>query len=57
MEGPVEGTGEFVVVARDAAAKEAEDVFVDEVEPEEAMAVESSCVAQASEGVPGGGYY
>ena len=55
MEGPVEGGGELVVVAGDAAAEEAEDVLVDEVEPEEAVAVHASGVAQAGEDVPGGG--
>ena len=55
MEGPVEGGGELVVVAWDAAAEEAEDVLVDEVEPEEAVAVGGSGVAQAGEDVPGRG--
>jgi hypothetical protein len=55
VEAPVEGTGELVVVARDAAAEEAEDVLVDEVEPEEAVAVEASGVAQTGKDVPGGG--
>src|SRR5208283_29908 len=55
VEAPVEGAGELVVVARDAAAEEAEDVLVDEVEPEEAVAVNGSGVAQAGEDVPGRG--
>ncbi len=53
---PVESCGELVVVAGDAAAEEAEDVLVDEVEPEEAVAVGSSGVAEAGEDVPRGGY-
>ena len=55
MEGPVEGGGEFVVVAGDAAAEEAKDVLVDEVEPEEAVAVQAAGVAQAGKDVPGSG--
>ncbi len=55
MEGPVEVAGELVVVAGDAAAEEAEDVLVDEVEPEEAVAVGAAGVAQAGEDVPRGG--
>ena len=55
VEAPVEGGGELVVVARDAAAEEAEDMLVDEVEPEEAVAVDAPGVAQAGEDVPGGG--
>ena len=55
MEAPVEVAGELVVVARDAAAEEAEDVLVDEVEPEEAVAVHAAGVAQAGEDVPGRG--
>ncbi len=56
VEGPVEVAGELVVVAGDAAAEEAEDVLVDEVEPEEAVAVGAAGVAQAGEDVPRGGY-
>ena len=56
VQGPVEVAGELVVVAGDAAAEEAEDVLVDEVEPEEAVAVGAAGVAQAGEDVPGGGY-
>ena len=55
VERPVEEAGELVVVARDAAAEEAEDVLVDEVEPEEAVAVCAAGVAEAGEDVPGGG--
>ncbi len=55
VEGPVEVAGELVVVAGDAAAEEAEDVLVDEVEPEEAVAVGTAGVAEAGEDVPGGG--
>ena len=55
VEAPVEVAGELVVVRRDAAAEEAEDVLVDEVEPEEAVAVHAAGVAQAGEDVPGGG--
>ncbi len=46
MERPVEGSGELVVVLGIALADEAEEVFVDEVEPEEAV------VAKAGEDVP-----
>ena len=52
VERPVEVAGELVVVAGDAAAEEAEDVLVDEVEPEEAVAVHAAGVAQAGEDVP-----
>ena len=53
---PEEVGGELVVVAGDAAAEEAEDVLVDEVEPEEAVAFHAAGVAEAREDVPGGGY-
>ena len=39
----------------DAPAEEAEEVLVDEVEPEEAVAVHAAGVAEAGEDVPGGG--
>ena len=55
VEAPVEIAGELVVVARDAAAEEAEDVLVDEVEPEEAVAAHAAGVAEAGEDVPGRG--
>jgi hypothetical protein len=55
MERPVQIRGELVVVAGDTAAEEAEDVLVDEVEPEEAVAVGAAGVAEAGEDVPGGG--
>ena len=38
-----------------SAAEEAEEVLVDEVEPEEAVAVHAAGVAEAGEDVPGGG--
>ena len=56
VEAPVEVAGELVVVTRDAAAEEAEDVLVDEVEPEEAVAIHPPCVAQAGENVPRSGH-
>ncbi len=52
VQRPVERGGELVVVARDAAAEEAQQVFVDEVEPEEAVAARAAGVAQAGEDVP-----
>src|SRR3984885_2885689 len=55
MEAPKEGAGEFVVVHRVGAPKEAEKVLVDEVEPEEAVAVHATGVAEAGENVPGSG--
>ena len=55
VEGPVKIAGEFVVIVRDASAEEAEDVLVDEVEPEEAVAVGSSGVSERGENVPRGG--
>ncbi len=51
----VEGGGELVIVHRVTAAEEAEEVLVDEVEPEEAVAVHASGVAEAGEDVPGSG--
>ncbi len=55
MEGPEEISGELVVVHGDALAQEAEEVLVDEVEPEEAVTVGSAGVAEAGEDVPRGG--
>ena len=55
VEAPVEVAGELVVVHRDAPAEEAQEVLVDEVEPEEAVAVHAAGVAQAGEDVPGRG--
>ena len=55
MEAPEEVAGELVVVLGEALAEEAEEVLVDEVEPEEAVAVHASGVAQAGEDVPRGG--
>ena len=54
VKAPEEGAGEFVVVHRVTATEEAEEVLVDEVEPEEAVAVHAAGVAEASEDVPGG---
>src|ERR1700736_2100644 len=54
VQTPEEISRQLVVVHRDALAKEAQEVFVDEVEPEEAMAVHASGVAQAGEDVPRG---
>src|SRR5665213_3393313 len=54
VQRPVEVAGELVVVARNAAAEEAQKVLVDEVEPEEAVAVFSSRVSQTGEDVPRG---
>ena len=51
---PIQVAGKFVVVTRDPLAEEAEDVLVDEVEPEEAVAVFSTCISQTGEDVPGG---
>ncbi len=45
MEAPEEIAGELVVVHRVALAEEAQEVLVDEVEPEEAVAVHASGVA------------
>jgi hypothetical protein len=55
VQAPEEIAGELVVVHGVALAEEAEEVLVDEVEPEEAVAVHASGVAEASEDVPGGG--
>ena len=55
MQAPEEVAGELVVVLGEALAEEAEEVLVDEVEPEEAVAVHAAGVAQAGEDVPGGG--
>ncbi len=55
MEAPEEVAGELVVVHGDALAEEAQEVLVDEVEPEEAVAVHAAGVAEAGEDVPGGG--
>ena len=52
MEAPKERAWELVVVHRIASAEEAEEVLVDEVEPEEPVAVHAAGVAQASEDVP-----
>ena len=53
MEAPEEVAGELVVVHGDALAEEAQEVLVDEVEPEEAVAVHAAGVAEAGEDVPG----
>ena len=52
VEAPEEIAGELVVVHWIALAEEAQEVLVDEVEPEEAVAVHAAGVAQASEDVP-----
>jgi hypothetical protein len=55
VESPEEVAGKLVVVPGESLAEEAEEVFVDEVEPEEAVAVHASGVAEAGEDVPGRG--
>jgi hypothetical protein len=55
VQRPVKCRGELVVVAGDAFAEEAEDVLVDEVEPEETVAVRCAGVAQPGEDMPRSG--
>ena len=55
METPVEESGEFVVIAGIALAEEAQEMFVDEIKPQEAVMIGSAGIAQARENVPGRG--
>src|SRR4051812_14348216 len=55
VERPIEIAGQFVVVDWIASTKEAEEMLVDEVEPEEAMAIHASGIANAGENVPRSG--
>ena len=55
VEGPEEIAWKLVVVPGVTTAEEAEEVLVDEVEPEEAVAIHAAGVAEAGEDVPGGG--